>query len=379
MVGGTENSVKLLAEGLLKKGHDVAVYCIDTNEKKSIQYINGVKVYRFKAGLFDINYRNGNKNGKTKKIINKIIELRNVSIKHNFEFIVNDFKPNVIHTNNLFGISPYVWNLIHKKNIKLVHTLRDYWLLSPNISYDKNDNGKFTEMYRSYFKKYSNKVDIVTAPSEFTLNVFKELGYFKNSQFYHISNSMELDLDYTNELIYKKYEIIDKNVKFIFVGDLSEKKGIDKLLEVFCKNKNNNITLTVCGKGKLKEYVIGKSNEDKRIIYKGQLNREKLDKELIKSDVLIIPSMWEEPFGRVVIEANKFGLPVIGSSKGGIKEILLHTKSGELFKDINELENLIVYFSIRSNIKKYYESIRNNISIYSLEHQLNYFCKVYMC
>lgn len=48
LMGGAEHSVKLLAEGLVKSGNEVAIFCIDNREsgiKKQI--INGVTVYRY--------------------------------------------------------------------------------------------------------------------------------------------------------------------------------------------------------------------------------------------------------------------------------------------------------------------------------------------
>ena len=37
---------------------------------------------------------------------------------------------------------------------------------------------------------------------------------------------------------------------------------------------------------------------------------------------MIIPSLWNEPFGRVVIEAYSHNKPVIGANRGGIPEII---------------------------------------------------------
>jgi glycosyltransferase involved in cell wall biosynthesis len=40
------------------------------------------------------------------------------------------------------------------------------------------------------------------------------------------------------------------------------------------------------------------------------------------ADVLVLPSMWEEPFGRVVLEAMATGRPAVASAVGGIPELL---------------------------------------------------------
>src|SRR3712207_547939 len=48
-------------------------------------------------------------------------------------------------------------------------------------------------------------------------------------------------------------------------------------------------------------------------------------------DVLIVPSLWHEPFGRTVIEAFAHGVPVIGSKRGGITSLIEEGSTGFLF------------------------------------------------
>ena len=48
-------------------------------------------------------------------------------------------------------------------------------------------------------------------------------------------------------------------------------------------------------------------------------------------DVLLVPSSWQEPMTRVILEAMAVGLPTIASSVGGIPEIIKHNINGLLF------------------------------------------------
>jgi glycosyltransferase involved in cell wall biosynthesis len=50
------------------------------------------------------------------------------------------------------------------------------------------------------------------------------------------------------------------------------------------------------------------------------------------TDVLVVPSVWAEPFGLVVLEAYSFGILVVGSRVGGIADIVEHGVTGWLFE-----------------------------------------------
>jgi glycosyltransferase involved in cell wall biosynthesis len=48
-------------------------------------------------------------------------------------------------------------------------------------------------------------------------------------------------------------------------------------------------------------------------------------------DMLVVPSLWHEPFARVVIEAYSYGVPVVASDRGGQPEAVEHNVTGFLF------------------------------------------------
>ena len=133
MKGGTEQVVKRLAEGMLKKGHQVAVYAGDAeNGKQSVENINGVTVYRRTTGKFNL-YRfsyEKEKVGKIEKITQKCLTYYNSKPVKDFKEICKDFKPDVIHTNSLYGIPSKVWKTAKKMGIPVVHTIHDTGIIS---------------------------------------------------------------------------------------------------------------------------------------------------------------------------------------------------------------------------------------------------------
>jgi len=62
-----------------------------------------------------------------------------------------------------------------------------------------------------------------------------------------------------------------------------------------------------------------------------------------KADVVVAPSVWDEPFGMVALEAMAVGRPVCASKVGGLQTIVEHTKTGFLFErnDSTELSRAL--------------------------------------
>lgn len=365
MVGGTENSVKILSEKLYKKGNEVAVCTIDGKEKDTIEIINGIKVYRLKKQKMA-----------SLKILKKLLDINNVFLTKQLRNVLEDFKPDIIHTNNLYGLSNIVWKIAKEKyNIPIIHTLRDYWMLYPILSKEKLSK----VLFQPFMKNRTKYVDIVTAPSNYTLNKFVGNGYFKKSIKKCVYNAININMSETKSIIDKRMKSDKEEIKFMYVGMLNKNKGIKNLLEALSKIEDKNISLHIYGQGEFEELVKQREQQDCRIKYYGQLDSKDLKKEWIKNDVLIVPSIWEEPFGRVVIEGNQYGLPVIGTNRAGILETINNIQTGISYKydNIEELINAIRYFENRETIKKYYKPIEDGIEKYSVENQVKEFSKLY--
>lgn len=380
IVGGTENSIKLLAEELIKKGVEVCVYTLDGKDKKSYIYpeiINGVKVYRgYSNGIYNRRIKNIKKKRYLwKNAINSIV---NLSSNKQIKSIINKELPDVIHTNNLVSISLWIWYYARLKKIPIVHTLRDYWLLDPTTVLGKS-NFMLIKIFRFYTLFMTKLMDgVVTSPSRTTLDIFRKEKFFVDTESLIIPNAIRLNLSRLHKQVELKSKRESDEIIFLYVGSLSENKGIKILLKAISLI-DRNVKFLFCGSGPLEEDIIIAQNNDMRINYLGKLDKENLMNYYEIADVLIVPSVWEEPFGRVIIEAAEFAVPTIASNVGGIPEIILQLNNGELVSpnDINELVSKIKYFCVRKNIKKYLYNIPPKIDYYSLENQVDSFYELY--
>lgn len=112
----------------------------------------------------------------------------------------------------------------------------------------------------------------------------------------------------------------------LFVGRLVPEKGVSQLLDA-AKIWNKNINLVVVGTGPLAEKVNKLDKEN--IKYLGRIDNKDLPLYYSAANLLIIPSVHEEGFGRVILESLACGTPVIGSDRGAIPEAMDKTV-GEL-------------------------------------------------
>ena len=72
------------------------------------------------------------------------------------------------------------------------------------------------------------------------------------------------------------------------------------------------------------------------VTFHGKVPQDELIQHYDRCDLMLVPSLWQEPFGLVVAEAMARGLPVIASNVGGPAEILTHEINGLLVEAGNE-------------------------------------------
>jgi glycosyltransferase involved in cell wall biosynthesis len=110
----------------------------------------------------------------------------------------------------------------------------------------------------------------------------------------------------------------------LYLGSLLEKKGIGTLLAAWriLAAGQPTMRLTLLGDGPLRPMVEQAAHEDARITFIPTVPYEQARLEIHRADVVVVPSEWDEPFGRVVIEAFAEGTPVVVSDRAALPELL---------------------------------------------------------
>ena len=368
-VGGAEKSVQTLAENFSDLGNEVIVICLgkeDANYKLNGVIIHAVKI-KNDFWPFEINNKNS-----FHKLIWHLKDASNNKYNDFLHHLFLDYKPDVLLTNNISGFSTKVWRIASNLNIKIVHTLRDYYLQCPKSTKFKNGLNCTNLCNDCNFlstpkKKDSSKVNYLIGISNYILSDHIDKGYFKGVQ---------------NEVIFNGFETQKKSINsrevtnvFGFIGQVNKTKGIELILESFSNLSESSWKLLIAGTVDEKYLKhLNKINNSIQIEYLGYVDSSKFF-EMI--DVLIVPSLWNEPFGRVVIESILHSKPVIASNVGGIPELLINNKQFVFRPKVKELRTLIQKIILNSNFLDEFKFEKTYLEKFTIKNTVQQYLEVF--
>ncbi|WP_053367823.1 glycosyltransferase family 4 protein [Bacillus sp. FJAT-27245] len=328
--GGEDKVLEHQVQLLRSKGHKVSLFSKHNDNIKDFSLIDKIKL--FKSGY------------------------SNAYIENELEDIIRNEKPDIAHVHNIYPIiSPLVYKVLHENNIPIVQTLHNYRFICPNglmynnnkicrkcldtnnlynCFYDKCYRNNYLESFwyadiisQAYKKGYFEKVDKFIALNPFMKNIMISKGFPENK--------LSVIPNFVDE---KEIESVKKKDYFLFIGRLSEEKGVIQLVKSM--EHLINIELKIVGEGPLeseiKNYIKERNLENITLVgFKKGYEKNLLISE---SKGLIVPSQWYENFPTVVLEALSLGTLVIGSDIGGLSYMIDNGLNGLLFKPENLLD-----------------------------------------
>lgn len=317
--GGAEKSVQLLCEGFKDAGHEVEVVCMGPSTHRGV--VNGIPVHYL---------RTRNVKGFMKvrgsfaplRLLWHLIDVYNPFYFWFFRRLFKRYRPDVLFSNNLPGWSVSVWKQAARAGLPVVHTLRDHALLCPRGTMFKKEQRCTRQcitcrLFSFPKKQLSRKVSAVVGISAYILNRHLKHGYFYgNTRSAVIPNSVKQMSVATHAHSAKK----GGDVVFGYLGRVSVEKGAGYLVDEFLDLPSSlHVRLLIGGDGD-EGYVneMKVKCKGKPVAFMGRVQAAEFFQEI---DVLIVPSLLEESFGRVVIEAWASGLFVLGAESGGITEL----------------------------------------------------------
>ena len=299
LLGGIENHLRLLVEGLAKRGLEVTVLVTSLTRQTTTLEMNGVKV--IKAG--------------------RLATLASTPLSVSLPFIVRRLKPDIAHLH-----FPYPWG-------ELAHLL---WGKSRRtvITYHSDivRQRSLLRFYEPFLWRLLAKADRIIASSDHYLE-----GSFYLSRYADKSTVIPYGIDLKRfssppadaEAIRRRHG----SPLLLFVGRLRYYKGLQYLLEAM---QDLEASLLLVGKGPMEEEWLNLATElglAKKVTFLGEVPEEELPLYYHACDIFVLPaSERSEAFGIVQLEAMACGKPVVCTELG----------TGTSYVNIDGLTGLVV-------------------------------------
>lgn len=307
--GGSASYLRALHIALTKIGHNVSVASPTCSDKY------GLTTCQLAFGM-ELTFGPEKRLGETTLDELSTEQFKSMAEKAAETIATREFlniKPDLIIANHISMMALVAWRLSNKFGVP-------YRI----ISYGTDTNLLLKDQrYCHILKTAAQCAERILSISVF---IAKEILATVGGRVEVIGGGVDLDLFYPSPSIPKV-----KN-HLVFFGRFVTEKGLWTLLEAFSLQKSA-IKLELVGEGPLRDEIetfLSGSPLRESVRLTGYVNQERLRDILVCSGLAIVPSIWQEPLGLVVLEAMACGLPVVASSVGGIPEMISDGVNGLL-------------------------------------------------
>lgn len=350
-IGGAERTAGILANNLVRRGHEVTIVSLGAIDSKESNFETefGVKVLQLPLSqLYDPYGLDGVKNqppaSSIKKALWHLLDVYNLKMALRVRAAFRKISPDIVMTHTLQGFSVAVWTEAKRVGAKIVHMTHDHALICPATAMTKGP--KVCESVCTQCAFYSNMrnvlatlPDVVVGPSQIILDRHRKFGWFDDvKSTCVIPNALPENWpDSPTELA------TSSPMVFGFLGRLDESKGVDTLLSAAKLLPEGGFKIKLGGYGdskQLRDRWLDSTISETSVEFLGVVNAAEFISTI---DVLVTPSRAHETFCNVVMEAGCLGRPAIVSNRGALPERVEHGNSGWIFPagDIKELAKLM--------------------------------------
>jgi glycosyltransferase involved in cell wall biosynthesis len=291
-----------------------------------------------------------------------------------FEQLVDQLNPDLVHIGHLNHLSTSLVNSLYERDIPIVYTLHDYWLMCPRGQFLQRNSREpwalcggqenrkcaqscFTGFFSgsreqdtdiSYWthwvarrmeamREIVSKVDQFIAPSQYLLARFRDEFCIPEGKLTYLDYGFNLDR------LKNRCRVSGEPFTFGYIGTHIPAKGIQDLMRAFSLLEGNYL-LRIWGRSReetanLKSIVSTLPvHAQKRIEWKSEYRNQEIVSDVFNHiDALVVPSIWVENSPLVIHEALQVQMPVITANVGGMAEYIHHNVNGLLFQHRNYL------------------------------------------
>lgn len=294
-------------------------------------------------------------------------------IDQRFAELLDQIKPDLVHIGHLNHLSTSLVYEAKRRNLPVVYTLHDYWLMCPRGQFMQMHSGDdnlwaacdgqedrkcATQCYARYFsgaedefeqdvaywenwvgrrmahvRDVVDQVDLFISPSRYLKSRYEtDFGL-------PTSKSIYLDYGFDRSRMADRQRKADEPFTFGYIGTHIPAKGIHQLIQAFGQVKGD-CQLRIWGRDRGQDSRALRAiantlpiEKQARIHWMPEYKNQQITKDVFdKTDAIVTPSIWVENSPLVIHEAQQARVPVITADAGGMGEYVQHEVNGLLYE-----------------------------------------------
>jgi glycosyltransferase involved in cell wall biosynthesis len=336
-IGGYELGCYDVVEALKRRGHTLRIvtstYGVDTMRREGDVYrcLQSDLEWR---GDYTVRYWLDRAND----------EWRNRAI---FKRIVGQWRPDLVYVWNMRAISLALLPLAQTLGLPICYYVSDGWLAQSDVidRWSRPSPNPFKGALRSALEMVLTCAGLGVGGSELDLcSVQCTSEHLKQATLragkpVERAEVIHWGVD-TRRFRYRE-RATQQPIRLLYVGQLVPTKGahiaVEALRILYQQYGVRNVNLTIVGGTNIPSYAeqlnaaIAAADLAPMVTLTGPLPREQLPQIYQEHDLLVFPSIWDEPFSITLLEAMSSGLAVVGTDTGGSAEILRDDDNALIF------------------------------------------------
>ena len=170
----------------------------------------------------------------------------------------------------------------------------------------------------------------------------------------------------------------------VFAGRLCKEKGIEAVFKAIKELNREDVMLLVVGSNFYNSGIVSPYEErlrdlvkdiKDRILFTGYVNYSEMPKIYNIADVVVLPSIWEEPAGMTIIEAMACGKAVITTVSGGIPEYVGDNNCVLIKRDEKIVNNLVNEINLVLNDEQYRKKLERRSTYQASKYNMEFYYK----
>ncbi len=274
----------------------------------------------------------------------------NDSVRRSLADVLRRFRPDVVHLHNTFPLmSPSVLYAARAERVPVVATMHHYRLVCPSgdlfrdgaVCHDCVGRLPVPAITHGCYRQSA----VATVPLAVGSVVHRRAWRTMISAYVCLSHAQR-DILAEDELpperLFVKPNFVP-NVSaavsspddfVVYAGRLAPTKGIPVLMEAWDRYRadanDGSLRLVIAGAGPLEREVSAWASTRPSVNWVGMLSRSDCASLMAHARLAVVPSLWEETFGLVVVEAMAAGVPSVASAHGSFPELITEGVDGVL-------------------------------------------------